>query len=308
MNADHHFTIGAGHRVCQDYAMSGQSAVIQAPMVDQAVSRTYAVVSDGCSSSPHTDWGSRFLCRAAEVCVATYSNMFALYQSVLDIAVPWTLPNYMHPRCLDATLMTAFQLNSKTVRVVVAGDGMVAARDRDGKIHAWDIQFNANAPGYLNYKRDLDRLHRYMDGILNERRIEGGCGHRTVTHYIEGVGQLDADLQPEVEKSSIRLVQKDDDTFEMHGFIWSIDLPVEQFDIVAVMSDGVHTFREEYERKRFKEVPFTTILPHLMGIKGTGGLFLERRLRKFHSRTCVPNKWTHVDDFSMAAIYTGERT
>ena len=48
---DAFFSIGKTHMVCQDYARSGTTRA----------GHPYAIVCDGCSSSPDTDLGSRFL-------------------------------------------------------------------------------------------------------------------------------------------------------------------------------------------------------------------------------------------------------
>jgi len=48
MIADHHFCIGKTHKVCEDYATSG--------ITEDGV--TYAIASDGCSSSKDTDFGA----------------------------------------------------------------------------------------------------------------------------------------------------------------------------------------------------------------------------------------------------------
>ena len=54
--ADAHFSIGKTHRVCEDYARAGL-------LPD---GRAFAIVSDGCSSSPDTDFGSRLMTIAAQ--------------------------------------------------------------------------------------------------------------------------------------------------------------------------------------------------------------------------------------------------
>ena len=55
MNADHYYTIGNSHSVCQDYAISG--------LVENGA---YAILSDGCSSSPDVDVGARMLSLSAK--------------------------------------------------------------------------------------------------------------------------------------------------------------------------------------------------------------------------------------------------
>jgi hypothetical protein len=54
MNANHYFSIGKDHAICQDYAIS--------KLINNG---GCAILSDGCSSSPSTDIGSRLLAMAA---------------------------------------------------------------------------------------------------------------------------------------------------------------------------------------------------------------------------------------------------
>lgn len=69
LTPDAFFTIGKTHTVCQDYAHAGFI-----PGTDQA----YAIVSDGCSGSPDTDFGSRFMVTAAIQVLAKYGDGFDL--------------------------------------------------------------------------------------------------------------------------------------------------------------------------------------------------------------------------------------
>ena len=47
MTSDSFFAIGKAHTVCEDYARDGKIPDTE---------RVFAIVSDGCSSSPDTDW------------------------------------------------------------------------------------------------------------------------------------------------------------------------------------------------------------------------------------------------------------
>ena len=55
MNANSTFSIGKNHIVCEDYALAYTGPII-----------TYAIVSDGCSSSPDVDFGARCLAMSAK--------------------------------------------------------------------------------------------------------------------------------------------------------------------------------------------------------------------------------------------------
>ena len=55
MNTDFYCEIGDSHVACEDYALAGK--------INDNIS--YAIVADGCSSSPNVDVGARVLAHAA---------------------------------------------------------------------------------------------------------------------------------------------------------------------------------------------------------------------------------------------------
>src|SRR5437868_4207156 len=65
MNSDCAFQIGAAHTVCQDYAVAHSGVP------------AYAILADGCSSSPDTDIGARLLVKAAQTVIDTLARDFA---------------------------------------------------------------------------------------------------------------------------------------------------------------------------------------------------------------------------------------
>ncbi len=56
MSSDSFFTIGKSHDICEDYACNG--------VFNDEIA--YVIVCDGCSSSTHTDFGSRILSKSIE--------------------------------------------------------------------------------------------------------------------------------------------------------------------------------------------------------------------------------------------------
>lgn len=134
--ADAVFAIGKTHVVCQDYAFSDGETVS---------------LSDGCSSSPDTDFGARFLCR--------------MWSQALRLDFPW-LPS----GAFDATLLTATVLGN-SFYVQAWGDGVVIARRRDGSWIANVIEFPSGAPLYASYGVDQRRLDRYCAEFGTEKRL-----------------------------------------------------------------------------------------------------------------------------------------
>ena len=80
----------------------------------------------------------------------------------------------------------------------------------------------------------------------------------------------------------------------------------EHFDLVAVLSDGVHTFQQKNVLGQMENVPLNEVLAQLMQFKNVKGEFVTRRCKRFLGKFCEKNGWAHYDDFSMAAVYVGE--
>lgn len=259
MSADHFFAIGRTHKVCEDYARSGS-------FPDKG---TFAVVADGCSSSPDTDFGSRFLSMTAIECLS-------IYGCIKPEWVAWrtkdrvTLP--LSTRCLDATLL-ALYVTKDRVYVSVTGDGVVIVKHRDGDTTVYDFDYEG-APGYLSYLLDPSRMGVYLGE---------GYGKRTITAYRNG-SRMDITEQ--------EIVSGDPDTFHA-------ELVLGQPEMVMVCTDGVHSFLDADH----DPVPMLDVIEHLVAIKSCTGEFVQRRLRRFLTKTCPSLGWSHGDDLGVAAIY-----
>jgi hypothetical protein len=278
MNTDSFFTIGTTHRVCEDYCLSTHS--IAKPLI---------VLSDGCSSSKDTDFGSRILVKAAQ----------NLYESI-DI-VPsekrfldnlWDLSKQsvnaiggLSDICLDATLIIGFKIEN-AIQVIMVGDGTVSAKAKDGSIHSKTVDYKGNAPLYLSYlysdpKRKLQREKEFdCTKTLNEKIHKNG------------------NILTETSKVSNEMI-------EVFTF------PLEDFDFVSIFSDGVSSFVEPEKSditktfKTFKNTPEHIIIEKAMDFKNTSGEFVRRRCQRL-LKDLTWNGVTNTDDFSIATIYTGK--
>ena len=152
MNIDAAFVIGDTHTVCQDYAFS--------LMIED---RGYLMVSDGCSSSPHTDIGARLLVHQLITCL---TEGMRLSQEVLRETLTRArglLEQLKLPReALDCTLLAA-ECDAEHVHVFAMGDGVIAIDHREGALSGIEIINLNQAPGYLNYWGDDARLSLYLE-------------------------------------------------------------------------------------------------------------------------------------------------
>ncbi len=153
MEADAHFILGSTHAVCQDYALAGRAG-----------SRWAAIVCDGCSSSPDTDFGARVLARAflaallrdAPVPEAVDLALAGARAVIANLALP--------PDALDATLC-GWVVEKNVAHGFIHGDGVLAVR-RSAGVEIHHATQPANAPDYPSYRCDPRRAlaHRQKYG------------------------------------------------------------------------------------------------------------------------------------------------
>jgi hypothetical protein len=265
MNSDAFFSIGKTHEVCQDYARTGNIA-----------GRQFAIVSDGCSSSPDTDFGARFLTMAAAQCIARFPNEDLKEEWIIWQAEAAARMARLSLSCLDATLLVATCGPEVCPEVFVYGDGVVIAGGWDGSLDVWDLDF-AGAPGYLSYLLDTDRKYAYK---------EAGYGTRTEKHYHKDAGATEWVLVNSFTYS-----------FNSNPGWYNGFSPDAAF--VVLVSDGIHSFQRSSD---LQPIPMLDIVPHLVDFKSFTGQFVSRRCRAF-DKFCAKEGWHHNDDLGVAAIH-----
>ena len=130
MNTDAFFRQGKSHLVCQDYARAQDLC---------------AALADGCSSSPHTDMGARYLV-----------NSFFNGAEDLEYGALCQKPSCLPKTCLDATLMT-LSVGEEYSEVSCYGDGVIVIVPQEGDAFIYDIDWN-DMPAYLSYRLNPERL------------------------------------------------------------------------------------------------------------------------------------------------------
>ena len=278
MQVDSFFSIGTSHNICEDYALHG--VVSEQP---------FAVLSDGCSSSQYTDFGSRFMCLAVRETIKVSPPERGL---TLDAVLPYacSLVGTISPReCLDATV-AVLDSSKELLATYMVGDGVTVARRRNGLFLVRQIEFSNNAPGYLTYRLDGGRYSAFKEGIAGE-----AGGIRTVTET-----WWDSDFEKQIGDSR---VYTDEVTEDPTTFWCQIVYDRGTFDLVAAFSDGVQSFRRIDEYGLVHPRPLNEVLYQLMSFKNLKGEFVKRRCRMFFKKFCIQNSWSHYDDFSMVSLY-----
>lgn len=274
MHSDSYFSIGKAHTVCEDYARDGKIP---------GTGRVFAIVSDGCSSSRDTDFGSRFLTMGAISSLQEWLGVDpeGILAPAIRMAQESQFDLALSVECLDATLLVAHETEDGKAHVLVSGDGVVLARHRDGSIESWEIDMQG-APGYYSYRLNYKRFHEYL--------IQG-YGKRIVTHRIGGV------VQGVIE--SLMAVPTDV-SYDPQDLAFTKVFNPEDYDLVMVLTDGVQSFRNT---ETLEQVPLVEVLPHVADVRNPTGAFLRRAHNWFLTKTCPKLNWQHSDDFGSAAIF-----
>ncbi len=265
-NLDWYFTIAKQHIVCEDYALTGWEPI------------PYAIVCDGCSSSEHTDVGSRIL---------AWSAKKALQSSCSDSGHP--IPAYhdfgsaviknarvsiellnLNSSCLDVTLLLAFYVQG-CCYVYVYGDGYVVTIDTSGKRAYKKVAYDKNMPYYLTYWVDNSRRELYISVNEDEHEV------MTLTEYVDdrqGITRMNYDAP---------LV---------------FTFPENEYRLVALASDGASSL---VSLEGNQKIPVQEVLEKLVAYKTTKGEFVKRRTRRmlknYSKRDISP-----TDDFSIATM------
>lgn len=226
ISTDSLFRIGDSHKVCQDYALHGKD---------------YIIVSDGCSSSPDTDFGSRLISVGAKAFLQsefwrqqhTY-NTFGY--SAIKYAEDAMNRLILHSSCLDATLLCAFYFEGN-VFIRAYGDGNIIIEYVCGKKDVININFESGAPYYLSYLLDEERKARYPLAFPGVLTVNG-----ETKRYCSAVEYV---------------------------------IPAKAIKSVTLVTDGYDSFIKE------KASPYVLDVNEVIGFKNIKGEFLQRRVDKY---------------------------
>jgi Protein phosphatase 2C len=257
MNADSIYMIGATHSVCQDYVVANGS---------------YVILSDGCSTSPETDIGSRLLVKATEKQLKNTYDPETLHEDAARLALTWAEAIGLPAQAVDATLLTAFN-NDDELIVGCSGDGVIVTETTDGSRDFYEISYPSGYPLYPSYLHQPERLATLA---TNGRSI------KEVRHF-SNAGLL-------------RTHRCDSPTHVMR-------LTATNYRFVALMSDGVRSFFTA-AGSGIEPLELSVVIPELLSFKSWNGAFVARRVKRF-MRDCRSKGWQHADDLSIGVIHTG---
>ena len=271
-STNHHFWIGTNHTVCEDYAISGITPY----------GTPYAVVCDGCSSSPDTDFGARILARAAVRHIQQLPSTEVFAYSVISEMETMLRAVDMPLHSGDATLLVAAVINEK-LYVNCFGDGALAFVYDDGYL-AIDYEYPSGAPFYLNYRNDKRRMAQYMENYGTEvvsRHVSTVCEDKwLVTEAGQGIFNSG--------------VQRYAPDVGLHGLKG-----------VVLMSDGIKTFSDPDQGNTYTTrsvVDWREIIDEVLSFKTFKGDFVLRRCSRMMKNYNKVGR-SNSDDVSVAAIF-----
>jgi hypothetical protein len=266
MHSDCFFFTGKTHDICQDYTRCGSINNFN-----------YAILSDGCSSSPNTDIGSRILTCCAENYLSFTDSIEAIGingQSIINQAqyIALNFPGITYDS-LDATLLVAAS-NTEHTWISVYGDGLVVFIDANDNIEINDIEFTSGAPRYLTYLTNPDRL-----AVYKQKFGEKAIIRQTIN------GKIKEMINEVHEVQTWKLVNK-------------------FYKAVILFSDGAKSFskREITDTSKISvPISYQDIIKELVAYKGYQGEFIKRRTKRF-MKDMIKLGWENFDDVSVAGI------
>ena len=255
MNIDHFFAAGHPHLVrgtpCEDYALSGVFAT----------DTVYGAVSDGCSGVfANTDVGARALCFAFQRAlqprfkepVQAFGPAFfsALKTAFRDNHISGDRQDYF------ATLV-GFVANPRDAAVYLFGDGAYVLRYTDGRYKVVWLEWDGNAPFYLNYCLHDDLFREYVGEI--QKDVDDPAHERYVVFRQSSTG-------------GFRILETGSTRHEWdgirEGYVARFRPAAEGIDAIAVLTDGLF---------KIGQVPVPDAVHSLLSFEDVRGGFVKRR-------------------------------
>jgi hypothetical protein len=229
MNIDSAFAIGSSHEICQDYAVCVNNDV---------------VVSDGCSSSKHSDIGARII---ANLTLKSSIWGYLVYHHYVVMGIKEFLQQNPHlpTECMDATFLH-LAANEAGVRIRYAGDGYIIAKFNNGTISVQELEYDKGYPRYISYFTNKERMDAYRSLQQN----------LWLNSYWSN--------KPDIEKSIIAEDKKVEFTFS--GGVESI----------TITTDGLKSMT----RKDGRPTTILEIARDIIDYKNKAGRFVQRRLNR----------------------------
>lgn len=257
IHIDTHYVIGHSHLNNEDFAIAGDEF-------------PYVILSDGCSSSDHSDIGARMVAMAA-------SEYLDNHLSLDDAPDPECLATYVALKSeaaarvigapassIDATLLIAYVKND-TVYVYAYGDGSLLIESTRGIQSLTTIDYSHNAPYYPAYRANAVRNREYIESSQGEVK----------TVNIDGTETISPVFEPTV-----------------------LTFPVSELGKLILFSDGVSSF---INTQSAQSIETASIANDLSSFRNTKGDFVKRKVKRVLKNFAKAGVF-NSDDISVAAM------
>lgn len=261
MDIDAHFERGRTHAVCQDYALWGHGS-----------RGAWVLVSDGCSSSAQTDVGARVLAHACAA--ALRAGRLPGSGVVWRVAAAAARQLELAPNSLDATVVAALALEDRIV-ALIRGDGIVAARKRDGEVE-------------VTLRRCRDETPDYPSVVVDPQRRAAWLARTQPHAWIvrSRVGALD-------DREDC------DATTSARGHAWVGQWSREVYDRLLVSTDGLASLRRAPDRE---VLDVAWVAARVLDAPSTTGCFVRRRMQRLGRSDGPFGDAAPDDDLAIAAL------
>lgn len=266
-NTDSYLAIGSTHSRCEDDTTIGLKGY------NSDNDSAFSCISDGCSGSYRSYFGSMLLTKCAENRLKYYLPDESSFREKLLVDINNQRENLdLNKDCLDATLLFA-QTNEIGYDIWAYGDGSILKLRHDGNIEFTLIEYPSGAPLYLNYYIDNSRFDAYKQQYGLQRKIY---------NYLITPNEFTVSVD-----------------YDYTGLPY-IEEGKNDYKVVAVTSDGIASFME-FANKNSRQADIIEIVRQIMSFKSIKGEFIQRRMNGFKFY-CEKNNIKHTDDFSIAGI------
>lgn len=260
--------IGNSHIINQDYASVGSFKYLDKDF-------SFAIVSDGCSSSENSEIGSMVLTNVTKKLLKSGLLSYDLLKTNIPEHARLVLENLgiSDFSVLDATLIILL-INETDNRFTVYfyGDGFLKIQYLDQTVIK-GLEYSKNSPNYISYNLTPDRLSTYNN---YEQSL-------TVSTYNININN-EYTSSKEVKKSTDQVM-----------FQYSL----EGVKTISIMTDGVESLKDVNTSESEDTV---NVIESITDFKNFNGNFLVRRYNAF-KRTVLKTSIVHQDDLTIATAY-----
>lgn len=279
LHVDSYYCKGATHKECQDYASHNNEG------------KPLAVLSDGCSSAPLVDIGSRLLTRSAMMNFKNWSS------NDTDIFLKQTYMSayfaastiHLNIDCLCATLLLLTQ-DENYFHAILSGDGFILAKKSDC-LEVYEYKFAKGAPYYLRY--GTNDWQSPDDWKLTSKRYNDYWSKFGPT-----VIEKTYTISNNVKIKEVAMDYNESPTFFERHFSF------DEYQWVGISTDGLSSFTQLINHGTSleqKEITIPEIVPQFADFKNLQGEFVQRRCSKAF-KELTAKKWHNNDDFSLAVM------